>query len=396
MTTTTNKFLTIDDTNDLLMDNNEVITDLMTEVMTELDINSNNGSSSYSNSNTEAYNEINLANNTENTETNMVCNSKSKSKSESKSESKSKKSNSKGESCDNIGNAEQTTTKITTKLTKLYDFTIKPDIFTEKELMQKPENVFVRYSKVKNSELIKYLLVKHKIIPYKCSGKSCPTQKTNMWRRKPVYLFLVHKNGIAEDCRVTNLLLMCPNCYCLEYGPQSFNREVSLIVKKCMGCDYIIKGDIAKYTKYCKFCNGKIKEISKNYTCHDIKTDEEMNDYNLINSLTSEFMTNIQNNNIQQLDLLSDYNTLIYDTSEDNVFDTFDLNKESFIKNTTKAANIEKRQKNTKSNTPNYNHKVHTNTVQLGTEKTLQINNGNEINLNLSNLADLDEMLNAL
>ena len=111
------------------------------------------------------------------------------------------------------------------------------ECFTVQELAINPlTQIFIENSRVTNNELIKYQAVKAGILDYKCYGKGCPTKDGN-WRRKLGFLILVRNNNRETDLRITNLSLLCPNCYCQEKGSQSFEKVKKEIVRTCTFCN---------------------------------------------------------------------------------------------------------------------------------------------------------------
>jgi Zn finger protein HypA/HybF involved in hydrogenase expression len=69
-----------------------------------------------------------------------------------------------------------------------------------------PEEVFKEESKVSNS-IVKKLLLDEKEEKCECCGLD------NVWLEKPLTIELHHKNGINNDHRKENLILLCPNCH---------------------------------------------------------------------------------------------------------------------------------------------------------------------------------------
>ena len=67
-------------------------------------------------------------------------------------------------------------------------------------------------------------MIKYNIIDgYQCCVKKCSVKKT--WCRKPIQLLLNHKNNKFFDLRITNLELICPNCYMQNYGLEMFLKK---------------------------------------------------------------------------------------------------------------------------------------------------------------------------
>lgn len=131
------------------------------------------------------------------------------------------------------------------------------ECFTQEELAINPlTQIFIENSRVTNNELIKYQAVKSGLLDYKCYGKGCPTKDGN-WRRKLGFLILVRNNNRDSDLRMTNLSLLCPNCYCQEKGSQSFEKVKKDIVRTCTFC--LVPLDTKYNSDKCGRCAWQIK-----------------------------------------------------------------------------------------------------------------------------------------
>lgn len=99
--------------------------------------------------------------------------------------------------------------------TSLSDFRIKSKY---------SDSIFVENSKV-TREYIKSLIIKEKLIDYKCS--ECDI--VNSWRGRNLSLHLDHRNGIRNDNRLDNLRFLCPNCHSqTESYCSSVNRSITV------------------------------------------------------------------------------------------------------------------------------------------------------------------------
>lgn len=162
-------------------------------------------------------------------------------------------------------------------------FNILPDEtkFSDQDKALNISKVFVERSNVHNDELIKYFLINNKIKTYECEIEKCPT-KNGLWRRQPCYLELVRKNCKMTDLRISNLMFMCPNCYCQEKGPENFNIVKKKIEHKCISCGYIL----TKRNKsgLCFVCTQK---INKGITNSNFTSYQEMAELTTLTSKTS-------------------------------------------------------------------------------------------------------------
>lgn len=213
-----------------------------------------------------------------------------------------------------------------------HNFELKPELFTKKELELDPDKeVFIKFCKIQNDDLIKYFILKHNPLIFKCCKKGCPTAKNNLWKRKMIYLILHRKNNIHQDCRINNLELVCPNCYCQEYGSQPFQKIKKKSGKTCITCGYPIKAELAATQKYCYVCNQKVKEIALTYNVG--KTTENMQEkyLNKIDKEYEEFMS--KHSITQDLDLLNSRNRiLIPDLDENDIFKELNFDRDTYIK----------------------------------------------------------------
>lgn len=216
----------------------------------------------------------------------------------------------------------------------IINFELKAGLFTKEELELDPNKmVFIKYCKIKNDNLIKYYIKKHMPNRYKCSQKSCPTAKTNMWKRKLIYLILNRKNNINQDCRINNIELICPNCYCQEYGSQPFEKLKHAIGKRCLKCNYPIKTEFASTQNYCYVCNKSIKNISMNYNVGTSVNNKHIQYLNKIDNEFEEFMkTNASCN--PDYDLLNDRNSILIhsNASDTDIFTELGFDKTTYMK----------------------------------------------------------------
>jgi hypothetical protein len=148
----------------------------------------------------------------------------------------------------------------------VHDFSINESLFKPEELELNPvTDVFIKNSRVKNDELVKYYILKYKICEYNCSGKFCP-MKSGIWRRRPAYLILNRKNNKATDLTIPNISLICPNCYVQDKGTELFNKFKNQSESKCVGCGYPVK----KGYELCYVCTEKVRKVSVLSSANDI------------------------------------------------------------------------------------------------------------------------------
>jgi hypothetical protein len=244
----------------------------------------------------------------------------------------------------------------------IINFELKAGLFTKEELELDPNKmVFIKYCKIKNDDLIKYYIKKHMPNMYKCSQKTCPIAKTNMWKRKLTYLILNRKNNINQDCRINNIELICPNCYCQEYGSQPFEKLKHAIGKRCLKCNYPIKTEFAATQNYCYVCNKTIKNISMNYNVSTSVNNKHVQYLNKIDNEFEEFMkTNAPCN--PDYDLLNDRNSILIPStdSETDIFTELGFDKATYMKALETRKHMQKLQQSY-TNTNNTNNTTTTN-----------------------------------
>lgn len=138
-----------------------------------------------------------------------------------------------------------------------FTLSLTKECFTTEELSINPlTQIFIENSRVTNNELIKYQAVRTGILDYKCYGKGCPTKDGN-WRRRLGFLILVRNNNRDSDLRMTNLSLLCPNCYCQDKGVMAFEKMKKEIVRTCTFCGTVL--DTKYNSDKCGRCAWQIK-----------------------------------------------------------------------------------------------------------------------------------------
>jgi len=151
---------------------------------------------------------------------------------------------------------------------------------------------------------------------YHCNTSKCKVGK--LWNGKPIQLILNRKNSIQNDLTISNLDLICANCYMINYGLDIFIKKKKDIILNCSWCDFpLVKfKDSRKKKGVCLACEKKMSKMS---------FEKQENTY--FNKLTELYSEN---------PVLSDdiKHTNYY--SEVSKYKTFD----SSSKNTTKSKNI--------------------------------------------------------
>ena len=254
---------------------------------------------------------------------------------------------------------ENAKTKKDTKVSKKKvepKFNVIPDEskFSEKDRNLDINKIFVERSFVKNDELVKYHLFKNKLKEYQCEVEKCPT-KNGLWRRQPCYLELVRKNCKSQDLRLGNLVLMCPNCYCQEKGPDNFKNVKKKIEHKCVSCGYVLRNK--NKSGLCYVCTQKINKgiMDSSFTTYEeiaqltVLTSENNNYKSIQSGYSKEIEAHVYE------DYLKHSNTM--DTHKNNIFIKNN-------KNTTLSGSIKKSKHKAKTNS---------NVISNQTEYTLEI-----------------------
>ena len=91
---------------------------------------------------------------------------------------------------------------------------------------------------------------KNNLILYNHIQNKCEICKIgNTWNNKKLELELYHINGIKNDNRLENIILLCPNCLSQQKTKQYF------LSKKCAECKRNFKQSNSKI--YCNYCFSK-------------------------------------------------------------------------------------------------------------------------------------------
>lgn len=136
------------------------------------------------------------------------------------------------------------------------------DFFT-KDFNMNIKKILVNKSKFNNDTILLCLLFKNKIMTeYRCNVKKCKVGKS--WLGKPIQLLINRKNGRMEDLTISNLELICPNCFIIQYGLELFNKVIAQTIFKCKICNYPLHnfGNSKKKEGFCLSCESKMINAS--------------------------------------------------------------------------------------------------------------------------------------
>ena len=98
------------------------------------------------------------------------------------------------------------------------------------------DEIFCVNSSYKNYAYLKIYLIKHYGRELKCSNCNIID-----WMGKPLTMELDHINGIRNDNRVENLLILCPNCHGFTSNYKAKNKKEINEDNNCIDCQAIIE-----------------------------------------------------------------------------------------------------------------------------------------------------------
>jgi hypothetical protein len=125
------------------------------------------------------------------------------------------------------------------------------------------KDICVKKSHYKNDTVLLCLLFKANVFTeYRCNMKKCKTGKT--WLGKPIQLLINRKNSKMEDLTTSNLELICPNCFIIQYGLDLFQKTINQTIYKCKICNFPLNkfSNFKKKEGYCMACENKIINAS--------------------------------------------------------------------------------------------------------------------------------------
>ena len=146
------------------------------------------------------------------------------------------------------------------------------------------KSICIKKSPCKNDTILLCLLFKeHIFTEYKCCVPKCKVGKT--WNTKPIQLLINRKNSKLEDLTISNLELICPNCFIIQYGIELFQKTIAQTIYKCTLCDYPLYkfSNFKKKAGYCNACEAKL--ITSSY-------------YSKQNEYISELKNTLEDNSI--------------------------------------------------------------------------------------------------
>ena len=125
---------------------------------------------------------------------------------------------------------------------------------------------------------------------YHCNTSKCKVGK--LWNGKPIQLILSRKNSIQNDLSISNLDLICANCYMVTYGLDIFIKKKKEIILTCTFCNFPLVNfkDSRKKKGICLSCekhgnkflfetqeNNYLNELKETYSDNPVLNDNIKN-----------------------------------------------------------------------------------------------------------------------
>ena len=176
--------------------------------------------------------------------------------------------------------------------------------------------------KIKDDKTIIALLIKYHKIEYKCCIKGC--EVGNSWNKKSIKLLLSRKNNKETDCRLSNLELICYNCYFQknEYDCDLFKKIKKKNILECKVCYFTLNKmpKMYKEMKLCKICYEKYykKRVKIRNNDSDEDSDSDTDTEQNIQVVNTNTNTNLNRNKSKDEDnsIRESINNLTFDNDE--------------------------------------------------------------------------------
>lgn len=174
------------------------------------------------------------------------------------------------------------------------------------------ETVLIKKSQLQDMDVLKYYLFSRNLLKNECAICKSPP----VWKNKPLYLMVRHKNKTASDNRLENLEITCPNCLA-QLDIYTLKKNTNNVAKsQCDNCKEIwIKSKLND--GLCKSC-FEFKMNSKFYKENTTTFIDNLDDENLKNlhKIKAELYGDGGNSRGLTKKFLDSYNILRYHKNE--------------------------------------------------------------------------------
>lgn len=154
---------------------------------------------------------------------------------------------------------------------------------------KKYSNVLIKDSTCDDEGIILAYLIKFGKKKYKCENSGCNVK--NSWNKKPIYLFVKRLNSKNNDLRISNLKIMCPNCYFQDIrNNKMINTLKKTLYKECKICGWNGMKNLSEdkqITGICMICTKKLGK-KDNYKSSYIDSYKTVKTDNIITYKKSE------------------------------------------------------------------------------------------------------------